>query len=353
MSGFFRENNSLAFKNRSNIFAAKLRPVAVNDESAEFDSSGIIDDAFYGEIDKNKKSDDLEITEVRLLDGESTVVTDRSSHEAVDPKNNNASGEQEENMGSATQQNSNDVLLEAFTNTQRICSSLKQQLAQSQKENLSLNRQITDYETKTKSINNKIGEYKKLLESLKDNLNDVIEMKKSQEKTIDENKTVQEGINQKLRTLQKEIENVGDKLKKSNEIARAYEGEVNSKKNEIDYLKRQLDEAEGLLSEEKIKNNKLFTTFKEEKESILSYWNKNLGNQQAYINELLQTLQNEVISVLIKNNQGTNASLITELKDYFQIQISSSITEYVRKFYYIYIYFLFVTVILTTYNNME
>lgn len=331
MSGFFRENNNLAFKNRANIFAAKLRPVAASDESLDFDSSGIMEEGLYSEIDnKNKKSDDLEITEVRLLDGESTVVKDKS-HDTITKATNIKTGGGDLNL--ANQENSNDVLLEAFTNTQRICSNLKQQLVKSHKENSTLKTQLSEFENKTKQLNDKLGEYKKLLSDLKESLNSVKAMKEAQEHTFDEYKSKQATITQKLKTLKTEMEQMNGKLKKSNETVRINETELQNKRKEIDYLKRELDETSGLLSEEKIKNNKILSMLKEEKESMLTYWNKNSGNQQVYFGILLKSLQDGLVSEIHQKTQDTYSTLAKELKDNFQLQISTSTNKYVKKNY--------------------
>lgn len=352
MSGFFKENNSLAFKNRSNIFAAKLRPLVSNDEL----EAGL----FEGIYENKNNSDDLEITEVRLLDGENTVVAEKSLEgidntdtiqppppppitttvQAIAPMKK--SGTEPGNTAKPLkykigtpldsvlqQENSNDVLLAAFTNTQRICSSLKSQLSDQEKENSKLKSEITEYESKFNNINEKLVNYKTMLSSLKQNLNEATLWKKSHERTIQEYKTMQETINRKLKILQDELEEIRPKLSKTNETIKDYENDMYKKNGEIEYLKRELDETSGLLSEEKIKNNKIFTLFKEEKENLMWCWNNNLGNLQAYIGILFQHMLTELSVNLLEKDQRRHNKTVQELENLVELQISRSNTRYV------------------------
>ncbi|CAI6443341.1 CMF_HP2_G0012180.mRNA.1.CDS.1 [Saccharomyces cerevisiae] len=51
---------------------------------------------------------------------------------------------------------SNDVLLEAFTNTQRICSNLKQELQKQQQDNAKLKVRLQSYASNSDKINEKV-----------------------------------------------------------------------------------------------------------------------------------------------------------------------------------------------------
>lgn len=329
---FFRDNINLPFKNRSNIFQNKLRTVSdatdYNNENskpevaASEDSSKVMDEYINKIIETEysentvvnddvgnsfqKPNDELQITEIRIIDDKEQLapVQDQSNNQTqqeLRPNFTQVKESKNENiMQPLITENSNDVLLEAFTNTQKICSNLKSQLLKEQRENERLKKMLNDFEETNQKTGKKINEYKSLFESLNEKLSVLSHQKIQNEKSLKEFVTFQEEQKSKLDKSQIEIESLKSKLNEGKNILDVMKNDLMQKSSEIDFLKKELDECSGLLSEEKIKSNKINQTIENKNNDLVHYLDKNITNQQNLIDELFKQVSTNNLKKLLQ-----------------------------------------------------
>lgn len=329
---FFRDNINLPFKNRSNIFQNKLRTVSdatdYNNENskpevAASEDSSIVMDEYINKIIETeysentvvnddvgnsfqKPNDELQITEIRIIDDKEQLapVQDQSHNQTqqeLRPNFTQLKESKNENiMQPLITENSNDVLLEAFTNTQKICSNLKSQLLKEQRENERLKKMLNDFEETNQKTGKKINEYKSLFESLNEKLSVLSHQKIQNEKSLKEFVTFQEEQKSKLDKSQIEIESLKSKLNEGKNILDVMKNDLMQKSSEIDFLKKELDECSGLLSEEKIKSNKINQTIENKNNDLVHYLDKNITNQQNLIDELFKQVSTNNLKKLLQ-----------------------------------------------------
>ncbi len=329
---FFRDNINLPFKNRSNIFQNKLRTVSdatdYNNENskpevAASEDSSIVMDEYINKIIETeysentvvnddvgnsfqKPNDELQITEIRIIDDKEQLapVQDQSHNQTqqeLRPNFTQVKESKNENiMQPLITENSNDVLLEAFTNTQKICSNLKSQLLKEQRENERLKKMLNDFEETNQKTGKKINEYKSLFESLNEKLSVLSHQKIQNDKSLKEFVTFQEEQKSKLDKSQIEIESLKSKLNEGKNILDVMKNDLMQKSSEIDFLKKELDECSGLLSEEKIKSNKINQTIENKNNDLVHYLDKNITNQQNLIDELFKQVSTNNLKKLLQ-----------------------------------------------------
>lgn len=329
---FFRDNINLPFKNRSNIFQNKLRTVSdatdYNNENskpevAASEDSSIVMDEYINKIIETeysentvvnddvgnsfqKPNDELQITEIRIIDDKEQLapVQDQSHNQTqqeLRPNFTQVKESKNENiMQPLITENSNDVLLEAFTNTQKICSNLKSQLLKEQRENERLKKMLNDFEETNQKTGKKINEYKSLFESLNEKLSVLSHQKIQNEKSLKEFVTFQEEQKSKLDKSQIEIESLKSKLNEGKNILDVMKNDLMQKSSEIDFLKKELDECSGLLSEEKIKSNKINQTIENKNNDLVHYLDKNITNQQNLMDELFKQVSTNNLKKLLQ-----------------------------------------------------
>ncbi|KAI8386140.1 uncharacterized protein CGFF_01462 [Nakaseomyces glabratus] len=329
---FFRDNINLPFKNRSNIFQNKLRTVSdatdYNNENskpevAASEDSSIVMDEYINKIIETeysentvvnddvgnsfqKPNDELQITEIRIIDDKEQLapVQDQSHNQTqqeLRPNFTQVKESKNENiMQPLITENSNDVLLEAFTNTQKICSNLKSQLLKEQRENERLKKMLNDFEETNQKTGKKINEYKSLFESLNEKLSVLSHQKIQNEKSLKEFVTFQEEQKSKLDKSQIEIESLKSKLNEGKNILDVLKNDLMQKSSEIDFLKKELDEFSGLLSEEKIKSNKINQTIENKNNDLVHYLDKNITNQQNLMDELFKQVSTNNLKKLLQ-----------------------------------------------------
>lgn len=329
---FFRDNINLPFKNRSNIFQNKLRTVSdatdYNNENskpevAASEDSSIVMDEYINKIIETeysentvvnddvgnsfqKPNDELQITEIRIIDDKEQLapVQDQSHNQTqqeLRPNFTQVKESKNENiMQPLITENSNDVLLEAFTNTQKICSNLKSQLLKEQRENERLKKMLNDFEETNQKTGKKINEYKSLFESLNEKLSVLSHQKIQNEKSLKEFVTFQEEQKSKLDKSQIEIESLKSKLNEGKNILDVMKNDLMQKSSEIDFLKKELDECSGLLTEEKIKSNKINQTIENKNNDLVHYLDKNITNQQNLIDELFKQASTNNLKKLLQ-----------------------------------------------------
>lgn len=329
---FFRDNINLPFKNRSNIFQNKLRTVSdatdYNNENskpevAASEDSSIVMDEYINKIIETeysentvvnddvgnsfqKPNDELQITEIRIIDDKEQLapVQDQSHNQTqqeLRPNFTQVKESKNENiMQPLITENSNDFLLEAFTNTQKICSNLKSQLLKEQRENERLKKMLNDFEETNQKTGKKINEYKSLFESLNEKLSVLSHQKIQNDKSLKEFVTFQEEQKSKLDKSQIEIESLKSKLNEGKNILDVMKNDLMQKSSEIDFLKKELDECSGLLSEEKIKSNKINQTIENKNNDLVHYLDKNITNQQNLIDELFKQVSTNNLKKLLQ-----------------------------------------------------
>lgn len=369
---FFRDNINLPFKNRSNIFQNKLRTVSdatdYNNENskpevAASEDSSIVMDEYINKIIETeysentvvnddvgnsfqKPNDELQITEIRIIDDKEQLapVQDQSHNQTqqeLRPNFTQVKESKNENiMQPLITENSNDVLLEAFTNTQKICSNLKSQLLKEQRENERLKKMLNDFEETNQKTGKKINEYKSLFESLNEKLSVLSHQKIQNEKSLKEFVTFQEEQKSKLDKSQIEIESLKSKLNEGKNILDVLKNDLMQKSSEIDFLKKELDEFSGLLSEEKIKSNKINQTIENKNNDLVHYLDKNITNQQNLMDELFKQVSTNNLKKLL---QRLDIAL-TKTQSFVEAKSSDilvKIQEYVILIFYFIFSFLF------------
>lgn len=347
MSNFFRDS-SLGFKPRSNIFS-KLRAKdpskhnydgTVQDEEGnssmmnymfsdaddstqtieqtnitenndllqEKDNNNNVSSGKSNRIDtstprplkknKNKSSqtdeDDFEITEIRNING-------INSEEQNDlPKNEQVlkSLITEDSTNSRNQMedtSSNDVLLEAFTNTQKICSNLKTELHNTQTENGKLKLQLRNFEVETRKIHEKVDKYKSLVNNLQEKSTTLFKKKDLNNLEIQELKKNQIDLQGKVNTYKEGLVTLRSSLNDIQKIKTSLDSELMKKTKELEFITRELDDCSGQLSEEKMKNSSLLEEIVKTREKVLECVDNNFKHIGTENIKLLKDIEINLI----------------------------------------------------------
>lgn len=159
---------------------------------------------------------------------------------------------------------------------------------------------LNDFEETNQKTGKKINEYKSLFESLNEKLSVLSHQKIQNEKSLKEFVTFQEEQKSKLDKSQIEIESLKSKLNEGKNILDVMKNDLMQKSSEIDFLKKELDECSGLLSEEKIKSNKINQTIENKNNDLVHYLDKNITNQQNLIDELFKQVSTNNLKKLLQ-----------------------------------------------------
>lgn len=209
--------------------------------------------------------------------------------------------------------NSNDVLLEAFTNTQKICSNLKQEIQMQRNENSKLKSILKNYQVDVKKINEKIDNYRTLLNNLQETSAAFLKQKSINEENVTKLTKNQANYSQKIQNFSEEITTLRSNFNRVNDLKREMSTELLKKDKEIEYLKRELDDCSGQLSEEKIKNSSLINEMNQMKEELLDYLKEKLPENESNVMNLISTLETKLINVFdnqLKDNSAQNNEII-------------------------------------------
>ncbi|GAV51270.1 hypothetical protein ZYGR_0AD04530 [Zygosaccharomyces rouxii] len=378
MSNFFRDS-SLGFKPRSNIFS-KLRVKdneASNENSNTQEGDSSLEDPF---LNSNKEDitspattiinsdggkfghslqlrsstpnpsttkaekpgrglleeDDLEITEVRdvpISKEESGTSSGTPNSNQINAKTVNlslpvlpASQQQRSERECDIDASSNDVLLEAFTNTQKICSNLKQELHKVQTENSKLKTQVQSYQSDKEKIMDRFAEYKKLLNSFSEKSKLLFEQKKKEDTQLKEFKENYDKLLKKVESYKDDIHGLKNNLSQLRFLKKDSDTELAKKVKEIEYLKRELDSCSGQLSEEKLKNSSLVQEFGKIRGELMVNLTQNLSQGQSQILEKIGILESNFIGayhVDWNNFSESSISKLTECIGTLRTNISS------------------------------
>lgn len=379
MSNFFRDS-SLSFKPRSNIFS-KLRvkdPEPASDSSITEDGgSSLMRDVFLkstqmdnechtpnttilpavsykaseqfqlnsstpknsGRFRGNREpldEDDLEITEVRdVLGGDEIDSTAIDSLPGNDKDESHSDPFAIKERAQLMDTSSNDVLLEAFTNTQKICSNLKQELQRQQSENSKLKSQLSSYQKDNEKIIEKFSEYKKLLNSLEEKSASLSDQKVASDTTLKELKESHERFEKKIDGYKISIAELQTDIADFKLSKRDADSELGKKSREIEYLKRELNDCSGQLSEEKLKNNSLMQELVKIREEIMESMVRELatgelrleGKLSSLNNDMNKNFERELKAQLCSSNENSSKRIIKEfsgLKDFVKSSVEGS-----------------------------
>lgn len=363
MSNFFRDS-SLGFKPRSNIFS-KLRVKdneSQNENSNTQEGDSSMEDLFlnpnkddttssattlinseggkFGHVFQLRSStpnagktkaeklsnrglleeDDLEITEVRDVpiskgEGGSGAEAPNVQTVALNLPLPVPSQPQRSERECDIDASSNDVLLEAFTNTQKICSNLKQELHKVQTENSKLKAQVQSYQGDKEKIMERFAEYKNLLNSFSEKSKSLFEQKKKEDTQLKEFKVNYEKLLKKVESYKDDIHELKGNLSQLRFLKKDSDTELAKKVKEIEYLKKELDSCSGQLSEEKLKNSSLVQEFGKIRTELTENLTKNLSQGQFQLLEKIGTLETNIIGAHHVDLQTITESSISKLTE--------------------------------------
>lgn len=349
MSNFFRDT-SLGFKPRSNIFS-KLRvkePDSHENSLTEDADSSLIEDLFLQSNHNHTEShsslttanqsddkvgnkfqlgsstpiavkkpniigdaileeDDLEITEVRDValanaskdDEEKHYEGNKSSGSNINvgnilpPHVQNSFTKNTDDMQSVDA-SSNDVLLEAFTNTQKICSNLKQELQRQHTENSKLKTQVQNYQVDNEKIAAKLSGYKKILNSLDEQFKSLLEQKKGSDMRLKGLKENHDTLKKKIDCYKKNFTEFQSSISEFKSLKKDSDAELAKRSKEIEYLKRELNDCSGQLSEEKIKNSSLIQEFSKIREEFKTTLTNEVSQKHLEVQSKLDALEKNI-----------------------------------------------------------
>lgn len=381
MSNFFRDS-SLGFKTRSNIFS-KLR---VKDNETQNENSNVqegdssAEDLFlnsnrddatsaatscinsdggkFGHVFQMRSStpnpnvaksgkigsrglleeDDLEITEVRdvpISKEERCNVTEAPNTsqiqgQAVDLNIATQMQPQRSERECDIDASSNDVLLEAFTNTQKICSNLKQELHKVQSENGKLKMQIESYQDDKEKIMDRFTDYRNLLNSLNEKSKTLFEQKKREDIQLKEFKEDYEKLLKKIEGYKDDIHELKNNLSQLRFSKKDSDTELAKKIKEIEYLEKELDNCSGQLSEEKLKNSSLVQEFGKIRTELTQNLREHLSEGQSQLLEKIGILETNIVGAYRTDLQNISESSVSKLNESIKLlrtNISSEFRE--------------------------
>lgn len=251
------------------------------------DSKNIAKSRNKTNIQTMEEEDDFEITEVRKVEEENSKISlpgnnsERTTPSTFVINTNNKNQFSAKPMiptrhtketislkkDDISNSSSNDVLLEAFTNTQRICSNLKQELMLKQNENSKMKIKLNTYENDINKINIKVEILKKNLTDLESKSQKIFSQKEIDNEKIQNLKKEYETAKRIVNGFRNDIISLKTQINLLQDNKREIEIESTKRAKEIEYLKRELDDCSGQLSEEKIRNGSFtheLETFKNE-----------------------------------------------------------------------------------------
>lgn len=244
---------------------------------------------------------DLEITEVRDVLTRNELIGKPRDDEFTRNSTNHertsiAGAKSKPSEAQCADTSSNDVLLEAFNNTQKICSNIKQELHRQQTENSKLKSQIQDYQADNEKLSAKFTEMKQLLAGLSDKSVALFTQKSAADANLDEIKSDYDRLKKKIEVYRGDIAELkitlsGLQVSKSNTDA-----ELSNRAKEIDYLTRELNDRSGQLSEEKLKNSSLIQEIGKTRDGLRDFISHNIADKQMEMIGKIETMEATVVT---------------------------------------------------------
>lgn len=383
MSNFFRDN-ALTFKPRSNIFSklrvsnskdnslssGALRVIHSDDNSmnkAEDSGSSLMENVFLHSSNSGKhtssttlfddatggdhkpnhinestpkalksycikgpnnggihdEEDELEITEVRELTQDDTSFDMELADQKASTLTESIKPPQQHSDTS-----SNDVLLEAFTNTQKICSNLKIELQKQQNKNQAQKKDILTYQSEIAKINEKLLSYKKFLSKIEEKSRWLLQQKKSDDTKIHDLKVNYDGILEKLKEYLKESMELKVTIEQLRDLKQSTDAEISKKDKELEYLKRELNNCSGQLSEEKIKNSDMLQELNNTREESMTRIELLFSTQESKIREGFESLIKGYSSILKTDTPALVETEIMKLSAVFKETSKTYLEKY-------------------------
>ena len=244
--------------------------------------------------------EDLEITEIRDVEvqQENTVSSGtpsiRVNHTGISRSN--------DVKRPLSGPSSNDVLLEAFTNTQKICSSLKIELQGQKNDNQKLKTRLKFYETEITRIRGALADYRSLLNDLQEKSLEIQKKKITDGNILIETRRKQQNMIGQLTKYQKEIGELKDSVFAMNKVKHALDTELLKKDKDLEYIRQELDDCSGQLTEEKMRNS-----------SLLQEITSSRQQTEAFVQKCFE----EIITEAKLNSENINKSLNTSFTEQF------------------------------------
>ncbi|SMN20827.1 similar to Saccharomyces cerevisiae YDR285W ZIP1 Transverse filament protein of the synaptonemal complex [Maudiozyma saulgeensis] len=258
--------------------------------------------------------EDFEITEVRNIDPDlspSSTKVDIDTFTGKHPKvtSNLLADDKFTNVDTS----SNDVLLEAFTNTQRICSNLKIELQKQNSENGKLKSKLNNFEKETKNMQDKVTKYKIILNGLQDKTTELFKKRNLDNSHLSELKKFQDELQRRINTYKEELIQLKSQMIELQKLKHSLESELMKKDKDLEYVKQELDDCSGQLTEEKLKNSSLL-------EEILLTRNITLESFDKKFSQMLsetKTLTTSTEETLNKNFENQKSIYVQQQEELF------------------------------------
>ncbi|SCV05566.1 LANO_0H10308g1_1 [Lachancea nothofagi CBS 11611] len=247
----------------------------------------------------NSEEEELEITEVRHV-SQRELKQELSNHSDSPPKAQVAKLKLAQDSNDTS---TNDVLLEAFNNTQKICSNLKLELQRLKSENQNQSQAVNTYKSEVSKIENKMEQYRKLLTIIEERSSELQSQKKTTEQQLTSLRHDYDGLMERIRTYNKECDAVKRTLDETRSLHKKSESNMSKKVKELEYLKKELNDCSGLLSEEKLKNRDLLQDIKKLREQSNALVENVLKKMDADFKKELLSVGNSVAIACAKNSQ--------------------------------------------------
>ncbi|AGO09906.1 AaceriAAL085Cp [[Ashbya] aceris (nom. inval.)] len=200
-------------------------------------------------------------------------------------------------MVASNEPSSNDVLLEAFANTQRIYSNLKQELDRQHAKNEQQRQEIELYRNEIDDIRGKVCNYRNLLTALEDDSKSLLEQKNNGEKKLEQLRSAYNSMAAKIGTFQKQSSELKTTLENLRSLTLARESELKGKDVEIDYLKGELNNCTGQLDQERVRNSELLHVLGELKVELKEMAAALVERCGSEVNANLNTILGEIGSM--------------------------------------------------------
>lgn len=284
----------------------------------------------------NKDEIDLEITEVRDVSTADGPDKDSRDDEFLYNSTSKATGNKQRLKAAnsqCTDTSSNDVLLEAFNNTQKICSNLKQELQRQQTENSKLKSQLQDYNIDTEKMYARFADMKQLLKELCDKSNTLSSQKGITDANLEEIKSDCEKLKKKVENYRTEIVELKTALTGLQTLKSNTDSELSNKAKEIDYLKRELNDRSGQLSEEKLRNSTLIREIGKTRDGLREFFTAVLADRHQELENKVDAIKVDVIGkvkdveTLLKRTSGEAERNLTSNISNVSATLSMAIQE--------------------------
>ncbi|CDR39255.1 CYFA0S03e01398g1_1 [Cyberlindnera fabianii] len=292
--------------------------IATSIESSTGETSDTsIEKSFEAVAEKLNEDDEdiIEITDVRELpqnDGFHDEYTE-------EPRDITSRGHP------VSSQSPSDVLIEALFKSQRLCSSLKKKLEIA---NSKIYGQKEEIEAQKKSVQKyKVAhkEFSDHLDSLGLDLSELRKSRTADSNTISELRVGYQGTLKMLKEYKDEINSYQQKIEffGQEKVASCYEAE--KKNQEIKILKTQLDDTQGLLSEQKIRTTqleKILSTSRREYDAKISEILTNSTKIERALSEMLEKSTSNIEKSMGYEINSVIVSLRDLLTSILQCQVS-------------------------------